>query len=72
MFHCHFEYHVNPGMGIVLKVGDREEMPKPPTNFPTCGNYLQPFTGRASNTLSAVSFVHYVIYFVCVLVIIFK
>lgn len=71
MFHCHYEYHVNPGMGIVLKVGDRKEMPTPPSNFPTCNNYLQPFTGRASSILPTISFLQ-VIYLVCVAVFIMK
>ena len=42
MFHCHFEYHQEVGMGIVFKVGDRKDMLKPPPNFPTCGHYLEP------------------------------
>lgn len=49
LFHCHFEY------GIVIKVGDREEMQTPPTDFPKCGNYLEPFTGHTT-TLSSFSF----------------
>lgn len=71
MLHCHYEYHAMSGMGIILKVGDREEMPTPPSNFPTCNDYLQPFTGRASSTLASISSMQ-VIYFVCVLEFIIK
>lgn len=47
IFHSHSVHHMESGMTVVLKVGDRNEMPTPPTDFPTCGNYLEPFTGRA-------------------------
>lgn len=38
-FHCHIANHVEMGMGFVLKVGDDEEMIKPPNYFPRCGRY---------------------------------
>lgn len=41
IFHCHFEYHMEAGMGLMIKVGDRKDMLKPPANFPTCGHYLE-------------------------------
>lgn len=42
MFHCHIDNHFTPGMGLIMKVGDKEDMRSPPPNFPTCGNYLVP------------------------------
>jgi hypothetical protein len=40
LMHCHFEWHMAVGMGLVLQVGDPAQMVKPPPNFPKCGNYL--------------------------------
>lgn len=42
VIHCHIEYHMAPGMVVTLKVGDKKDMPTPPANFPTCGNFLIP------------------------------
>ena len=39
LFHCHIEYHVDIGMGIIIQVGDKSEFPKPPKNFPKCGSW---------------------------------
>lgn len=30
------------GMTVTIRVGNRNEIPSPPLNFPTCGNYLMP------------------------------
>ncbi|CAL1533176.1 unnamed protein product [Lymnaea stagnalis] len=38
--HCHIEFHVEIGMGLLFQVGTKEQFPKPPRNFPTCGNWL--------------------------------
>ncbi|XP_021918366.1 oxidoreductase OpS5-like [Zootermopsis nevadensis] len=38
-FHCHITSHADMGMGFVLKVGDFDEMPYPPYDFPRCGNW---------------------------------
>ncbi|XP_061164932.1 uncharacterized protein LOC133173878 [Saccostrea echinata] len=38
-FHCHIDFHVEEGMGIILQVGEISQMPKPPYNFPRCGNW---------------------------------
>lgn len=40
MFHCHIEDHMTPGMMLVLKMGNKRDMPQPPPNFPKCGDYL--------------------------------
>lgn len=42
MFHCHFEFHIEPGMVAVFKVGNRTNMQRVPDDFPTCGDYLMP------------------------------
>ncbi|KAL4230719.1 Mco1p [Mactra antiquata] len=36
-FHCHIEFHVDIGMGLLIQVGD--VMPKPPKRFPKCGDW---------------------------------
>ncbi|XP_033122692.1 oxidoreductase OpS5-like [Anneissia japonica] len=36
-FHCHVDYHGLGGMTIVVQVGDDDEIPKPPKDFPSCG-----------------------------------
>ncbi|CAG9122108.1 unnamed protein product [Plutella xylostella] len=39
LFHCHIEFHVEVGMGLVFKVGENWDMPPTPPGFPTCGDY---------------------------------
>ncbi|KAG5677062.1 hypothetical protein PVAND_006846 [Polypedilum vanderplanki] len=39
ILHCHFEWHVNVGMGFLLQVGETSEMVKAPENFPKCNSY---------------------------------
>ena len=38
-FHCHIEFHADIGMGLLIQVGDKEDMPPVPKNFPKCGNW---------------------------------
>lgn len=38
--HCHFEFHANSGMTVIIKVGNRTNTPRAPDNFPKCGNFL--------------------------------
>ena len=40
MFHCHFESHLLNGMVLIIEVGERSEMKRPPPDFPRCGVYL--------------------------------
>uniref|UniRef100_A0A1A9WAB1 Uncharacterized protein n=1 Tax=Glossina brevipalpis TaxID=37001 RepID=A0A1A9WAB1_9MUSC len=40
IMHCHYEWHVAIGMGLILQVGPTNRMVKPPVGFPRCGNYL--------------------------------
>lgn len=42
LIHCHFEFHAHSGLRAVIKVGDRKNMPPPPSNFPRCDNFLSP------------------------------
>ena len=39
MVHCHLDFHMETGMGFVLKVGDSKKFPKSPGNWPKCGSY---------------------------------
>ena len=39
LMHCHFEWHLAVGMGLVLQVGETNEMIQAPDNFPKCNNY---------------------------------
>ncbi|XP_014215269.1 L-ascorbate oxidase-like [Copidosoma floridanum] len=38
-FHCHFDPHSSNGMALVFKVGDHEDFPKTPKNFPSCQDF---------------------------------
>ncbi|CAL1546441.1 unnamed protein product [Lymnaea stagnalis] len=38
-FHCHVEYHVEIGMGLLFQVGEPEDFPPVPPRFPTCGSW---------------------------------
>lgn len=40
LFHCHFDWHLPIGMAVIIQVGEKDEMRKPPANFPRCYNYL--------------------------------
>ncbi|XP_026470768.1 laccase-2-like [Ctenocephalides felis] len=40
LFHCHIEFHVELGMALVFKVGEDDEMPPTPKNFPQCDNWI--------------------------------
>ncbi|XP_060073312.1 uncharacterized protein LOC132553117 [Ylistrum balloti] len=40
--HCHIEIHQITGMALILQVGDVDQMPPTPKNFPTCGNFNFP------------------------------
>uniref|UniRef100_A0A182KC40 Uncharacterized protein n=1 Tax=Anopheles christyi TaxID=43041 RepID=A0A182KC40_9DIPT len=42
LVHCHFEWHLADGMGLVLQIGEPDEMLKPPVNFPRCGSFQPP------------------------------
>lgn len=48
LFHCHIEFHAEIGMSLIFKVGEHEEMPPVPSNFPKCGNWMM--TQDYSNT----------------------
>lgn len=42
LLHCHVEFHIDTGMLLVLQVGDPDQFPKAPVNFPKCGNWKMP------------------------------
>ncbi|XP_014219306.1 laccase-5-like [Copidosoma floridanum] len=35
-FHCHYETHQSSGMALIFKIGEHEDFPKVPKNFPRC------------------------------------
>ena len=39
LFHCHIAFHMEMGMSLVIQVGEVDEMPEPPKNFPRCGDW---------------------------------
>lgn len=64
LFHCHIEFHVEIGMGLVFKVGEHRQMAAIPPNFPTCGNYmpdnnLESVPAMKSNDDNYLSISHY-------------
>lgn len=40
LIHCHYEWHMNIGMAMVIQVGEPDEMVPPPEGFPQCGNFM--------------------------------
>lgn len=38
-FHCHIEFHADIGMGLLIQVGNEQDFPRAPKNFPRCGNW---------------------------------
>ncbi|OWF48064.1 laccase-7-like isoform X2 [Mizuhopecten yessoensis] len=39
LLHCHIAFHMAMGMSVVIQVGEVEQMPAPPRNFPRCGDW---------------------------------
>lgn len=39
LLHCHYEWHLATGMGLIFQVGETDQMVPPPADFPKCGNY---------------------------------
>ncbi|XP_045202845.2 uncharacterized protein LOC123556306 [Mercenaria mercenaria] len=46
-FHCHIQFHLSIGMGLLVQVGEAENMPRVPHDFPRCGNWK--FTDKRSD-----------------------
>lgn len=40
LMHCHYEWHLAIGMGLILQVGRQNQMVSPPKDFPQCKNFL--------------------------------
>ena len=39
LVHCHLDFHMEIGMGFVIKVGEDKNFRKPPENWPKCGSF---------------------------------
>ncbi|XP_059478414.1 uncharacterized protein LOC132198398 isoform X2 [Neocloeon triangulifer] len=39
LIHCHILFHLDSGMGAILKIGEQSEFPAVPKGFPRCGDY---------------------------------
>lgn len=39
LFHCHIEFHAEIGMSLIFKVGEHDEMPPVPPDFPVCNDW---------------------------------
>ncbi len=39
MFHCHLEFHSEVGMALLVKIGDKKDLPVLPKNWPDCGDF---------------------------------
>jgi FtsP/CotA-like multicopper oxidase with cupredoxin domain len=37
VMHCHIMVHHMGGMALGIRIGEHDQMPKPPSNFPKCG-----------------------------------
>ncbi|XP_076674760.1 uncharacterized protein LOC143372470 [Andrena cerasifolii] len=42
LIHCHFSWHHLTGMEMVIHVGEKEDLPPLPPDFPTCSNWVPP------------------------------
>lgn len=42
LLHCHFSWHHITGMELVILVGDENDLPPIPKNFPKCDNWKPP------------------------------
>ncbi|KAM7364393.1 uncharacterized protein ACRADG_000906 [Cochliomyia hominivorax] len=40
LMHCHYEWHLAIGMGLIMQVGTPLQMVRAPKDFPRCGNYV--------------------------------
>lgn len=39
LMHCHIDWHLGIGMAFVIQVGELDDIPPPPKNFPKCRNF---------------------------------
>ena len=39
VLHCHMDWHLAIGIGLIIQVGEIDDMVQTPINFPKCGNY---------------------------------
>ena len=69
MFHCHLDFHSEIGMSFLIKVGNLNELPKEPPNWPQCGDFIIKdsfeFTNHSNSIRMKLNFfVFYLILFV--------
>ncbi|XP_062551445.1 uncharacterized protein LOC134216595 [Armigeres subalbatus] len=48
LVHCHFEWHLGTGMGLILQIGETDQMLKAPPDFPRCGDFKTDLRGIGS------------------------
>lgn len=53
MFHCHLDFHSEVGMGMLIKVGEKKDLPSEPLNWPKCGSYLNEHYAEHSPLVSS-------------------
>ncbi|KAL6260451.1 hypothetical protein P5V15_007976 [Pogonomyrmex californicus] len=53
LFHCHIEFHAEIGMSLIFKVGENEEMPPVPRDFPKCGDWKPTNDNNDNNSESS-------------------
>ncbi|XP_062576318.1 uncharacterized protein LOC134238219 [Saccostrea cucullata] len=76
-FHCHVDFHAEIGMGIILQVGEINQIPKPPYNFPKCGNWryttpIEEETGCPVNSAASQQHVLMTVFFVIYVTLLLK
>merc|ERR1712071_586613 len=52
LFHCHLSFHIEVGMGLIFRIGEPEDLPPIPKNFPTCGDWFGDETQLEDSTQS--------------------
>lgn len=53
MFHCHIEWHVEMGMSILLKVGNKNDLPIKPKNMPNCDSFNDIYNTTTTTYISS-------------------
>lgn len=52
--HCHVEFHSESGMALVFKVGEEQDLPSQPKNWPQCGDYTNEIPVISTTTQAAI------------------
>ena len=40
LFHCHVEFHAESGMALLVKVGNKSDLPPEPVDWPRCASFF--------------------------------